>query len=192
MKTPPRRLCSVALAAAVTAAVWACGGGTPAPGLSIEVPGDAATVIQQLDLMCGHEQYEAALAYIERAIAKLGDDPALLQRYNDLAFYLERYEKALEAARRLDRADPRRSPWTQLKAAEALLKLGRYDEAVDCIEVAVHDRAFERYRVFDGEIYDPLRANERFKRCVAAARGNVEIGAMGLDSALDTVLRYIR
>ncbi len=192
MKTPPRMWSSVVAAAIVVVAVWGCCGRVQAPAASVEVPGDARAVIQQLDLMCGHEQYDAALAYVDRAVARLGDDPALLRRSNDLAFYLERYEEALEAARRLDRADAGRSPWNQLKAAEALLKLGRPDEAMDCIEVAVNERAFQRYEVFDGELYDPLRGNERFRRCVAAARGNVELGGYGLDVALETVFRCIR
>ena len=192
MNHPPRMWSPLAAALAVAALVWACGGRAPAPGVSVEVPGDVETVIQQLDLMCGQKQYEVAFTYVERALTTLGDDPALLRRYNDLAFYLERYEEALEAARRLDRADAGRSPWTQLKAAEALLKLGRPDEAVACIEVAVNERGFQRYEVFAGELYDPLRGDERFQRCVEAARGNVELGGYGLELALGTVLRCIR
>lgn len=187
MKISPRMQSSMIAVAVLVAVTLACGGRVQAPAASLAVPEEADAVIQQLDVMCGNKQYEAALEYVERAVAKLGDEPGLLERYNDLAFALKKYDLALAVARRLDRADARLSPWNQLKAAEALLKLGRSEEAVECIEIAVYERSFKRYQVFDGSAYDPLRGDERFQRCVAAARGNIEIGAAMPDLTVTTL-----
>jgi thiol-disulfide isomerase/thioredoxin len=164
-----------------------CGGHKPGAATSIEVPGDVDAILERCDALWRHGDRVPAFEYIGHAVDKVGEDPRLLERYNDLAVALRRYEVALDTALRLEEADTRKSPWNQLKIAEALLHLDRPDEALPYIERAVTERSFRRHAVLELDIYDPLRKNERFKHCVALAKSNVGIGSPMPDLTVRTL-----
>jgi len=187
MRTSSTASMSALTVVTIVAITCACCGREPTVAANLAVPDDVEAVLEQVDALCARGENDVALEYVERAVGKLGDDTRLLERYNDLAFGLEKWDVALATARRLDRADTRQSPWNQLKAAEALLKLGRSDEALTCIETAVNERSFKRYQVFDHEVYDPVRGDGRFLRCVAAAKANIGIGATMPDFTVTTL-----
>lgn len=149
---------------------------TDSAAVSTELSDDVAVLIERADALIRSKSYDAALEYLERGLERVGDQPDLLERLNDLAAYLGQYDLALDAALRLEAAASRVSPWNQLKIAEALLHLGRVEEALPYIQCAVFERGFKRFKVFDGAVYDPLRENDEFQRCVAATHDNVGIG----------------
>lgn len=143
----------------------------------LEISDDVAVLAERADALIREKKYALALEYLKHGIERVGEEPELLERLNDLAAYLGHFHLALDTALRLENAATRVSPWNQLKIAEALLHLGRAEEALPYIECAVFKRNFKRYGVFDGAIYDPLRENARFQRCVKVTRDNVGIGS---------------
>lgn len=149
---------------------------TDSAAVSTELSDDVTILIERADALIRSKSYGAALEYLERGLERVGDQPDLLERLNDLAAYLGHYDLALDAALRLEAAASRVSPWNQLKIAEALLHLGRAEEALPYIQCAVFERGFKRFKVFDGAVYDPLRENDEFQRCVAATMENIGIG----------------
>lgn len=143
---------------------------------SMELSDDVAVLTERADALIREKKYGLALEYLKHGIERVGDQPDLLERLNDLAVHLGNFDLALDTALRLESAASRASPWNQLKIAEALLHLGRAEEALPYIECAVFTRGFKRFGVFDGAVYDPLRENDSFQRCVAGTRDNVGIG----------------
>lgn len=178
------------LAVVLASISWTCGGHKPGAATGIEVPGDVDTILERADTLWKYGDRVKAFEYLGHAVDTVGQDPRLLERYNDLAVALERYEVALDTALRLEEADTRKSPWNQLKIAEALLHLNRPDEALPYIERAVAERSFKRYVVFDLEIYDPLRGHERFQRCAELAKSNISIGSTVPDFTVHTLDRH--
>jgi len=185
--TRATRATSGVLAVVLVSVSWSCGGHKPGASTAIEVPADVDAVLEKADALWKSGDRARAFEYIGQAVDKIGEDPKLLERFNDLAFALRRHEAALDTALRLEKADPRKSPWNQLKIAEALLHLNRPDDALPYIECAVTERSFKRYAIFDLEIYDPLRKRERFQRCVELAKSNISIGSPLPDLTVQTL-----
>jgi thiol-disulfide isomerase/thioredoxin len=77
---------------------------------------------------------------------------------------------------RLEQIAERKSPWYCLKIAEADLQLGRKDDAIHWMGIAVNERGFKRVDTFKLDVYDSIREDPRFAAIVEKARENMGIG----------------
>jgi thiol-disulfide isomerase/thioredoxin len=187
MMTPTQRSLLVPIAAIFVTIACACRGRGHNAAATKEIPNDVDAILETTNDLWNRGNLVPAFEYISRAVTKVGDDPRLLECYNDLAVACKRHEVALDTALRLEQVDSRKSPWNQLKIAEALLHLDRPDEAIPYIERAVNERSFRRWSVFDSDIYDPLRKRERFQRCIEHAKSNIGIGSQMPDLTVRTL-----
>lgn len=165
----------------------ACARKEPVVSVSVALSDDAEVVVDRAYKLAKAKNYGLALDYLDRAAADLGEDPGLLECMNDVAVWMQLHERALDSALRLEAASTRKSPWNLLKIAEALLKLERADEALVYIERSVNERAFKRFKVFELAVYDPLRENPRFQRCITDAQASIGIGQPIHDLAVKTL-----
>lgn len=154
----------------------AAGGVDNSVAAGMELSDDVGILAERADALIRAKKDSLALEYLMKGLERVGEEPDLLERLNDLAMHLGHFDLALDTALRLEAASSRPSPWNQLKIAEALLRLGREEEALPYVECAVFTRGFKRFGVFDSPVYDPLRANDQFQRCVKATRDNIGIG----------------
>lgn len=147
---------------------------TPAP--NAQFIDDTAVLIAEADAMFKKGHREQAQEFVDQAIKYAGETVELLEYKDDLLWSMDRFEDRIENVLRLEEINERKSPWYCLKLAESYLHLNQYSEAISWLERAVEERGFRRPGVFQMEVYDQIRNDDRFLAVIARTRENMGIG----------------
>jgi thiol-disulfide isomerase/thioredoxin len=147
-----------------------------AAGVDAQTKSDAAGMIDKAHVLFREGKYEEALALVDKAIEETGETVDILEFKDDLLWKLNRHEARVENVLRLEQIAERKSPWYCLKIAEADLQLGRKDDAIHWMGIAVNERGFKRVDTFKLDVYDSIREDPRFAAIVEKARENMGIG----------------
>ena len=119
-------------------------------------------LVRGAEALWDQEDFEGALHLVDHAIEHYGQRPVLIDFRCDLLFKLERAPELLEATMLLEEIAEEKTPWHYLKIADAHIFLGNKEEAIRWVGRAVHERGFRKYKVFDADRYDLVRADPRF------------------------------
>jgi len=141
-------------------------------------------VVERLNASAREGAPAETLARLDELIAIDGETQNLLEHRGYLLSQLGRHEEALTIAEKIEEIAERRTPWNQLRIAEALIALGRVEEAYPWIERAIRERRFRRVRAFDGTAYDVVRDDSRFRSLVEEATANIGLGTRAKDFTL--------
>jgi peroxiredoxin len=141
-------------------------------------------LVKEINSAIDRKDYAQVILYLDELIEIDGETPNLLDYKYDLLVQIGRYQEALAIIPKLEALSIRKSPWNCLKAAEAHLRLGNPDTALEWIRKAVTERAFRRVAVFDLPVYDPLRGDARFTRLIANAQENIGLRNIAPDFAV--------